>query len=52
MKRLLAVLFAALALGACTPMLVQQAGQPPTGFQPEGVSGPSCEQKPHRQAFE
>jgi alpha-beta hydrolase superfamily lysophospholipase len=31
-KRLLAVLAAALALGACTPMLLQKAGAPPFGF--------------------
>ncbi|WP_374469085.1 lysophospholipase [Phenylobacterium sp.] len=33
MSRLLAVLFAALSLAACAPMMVQQAGQPPLGFQ-------------------
>jgi alpha-beta hydrolase superfamily lysophospholipase len=32
MTRFLLVLFAALALGACTPMLVQQPGAPPLGF--------------------
>jgi alpha-beta hydrolase superfamily lysophospholipase len=32
MNRLAAVLFA-LLLGACTPLVVQQAGQPPLGFQ-------------------
>lgn len=32
MKRLLIVL-AALALGACSPLMVQQAGAPPAGFQ-------------------
>lgn len=33
MSRLLAVLFAALTLVACAPMTIQQAGQPPIGFQ-------------------
>ncbi|MCR5879044.1 alpha/beta hydrolase [Phenylobacterium sp. J367] len=33
MLRHLAVLFAALCLTACAPMLVQQAGAPPIGFQ-------------------
>jgi len=32
MTRFLAVLFAALSLAACTPMLVQKAGSPPAGF--------------------
>ena len=32
MIRLTAVLLAALALGACTPMLMQRAGAPPAGF--------------------
>jgi alpha-beta hydrolase superfamily lysophospholipase len=31
--RLFAALFAALLLGACTPLMVQQAGLPPMGFQ-------------------
>jgi alpha-beta hydrolase superfamily lysophospholipase len=31
--RLLAVLFAAVLLTACTPLMVQQAGAPPVGFQ-------------------
>jgi alpha-beta hydrolase superfamily lysophospholipase len=39
MTRFLAVLFAALALAGCTPMLVQKAGAPPIGFQ-----GPRLEQ--------
>jgi acylglycerol lipase len=38
MTRFLAVLFAVLMLGACTPLMVQQAGQPPIGF-----SGPRIE---------
>jgi acylglycerol lipase len=33
MPRLLAVVLAALSLAACSPMLVQQAGQPPLGFE-------------------
>src|SRR4051812_33439644 len=33
MLRGLAVLLAALSLAACTPLMVQQAGQPPLGFQ-------------------
>jgi alpha-beta hydrolase superfamily lysophospholipase len=33
MSRLLASLFAALCLAACAPMMVQQAGQPPLGFE-------------------
>jgi alpha-beta hydrolase superfamily lysophospholipase len=33
MTRFLAVLLAALMLAGCTPMLVQQAGMPPLGFQ-------------------
>jgi acylglycerol lipase len=33
MRRLLAVVLAALSLTACAPMLVQQAGQPPLGFE-------------------
>jgi alpha-beta hydrolase superfamily lysophospholipase len=32
MTRLLALLFAALMLTACTPLMVQQAGMPPLGF--------------------
>ena len=32
MTRFLAVLLAALSLAACTPMLIQQAGAPPSGF--------------------
>jgi alpha-beta hydrolase superfamily lysophospholipase len=32
MKRLFVVLFATLMLAGCTPLLVQQAGQPPLGF--------------------
>src|ERR1700741_1385652 len=32
MTRFLAVLLAAFALAACTPMLLQTAGSPPTGF--------------------
>ncbi len=39
MTRLAAVLFAVLLLGGCTPLMVQQAGQPPLGF-----SGPRLEQ--------
>ena len=31
--RLIAALLATLMLGACTPLMVQQAGQPPMGFQ-------------------
>lgn len=31
--RLAAPILASLALGACTPLMVQQAGQPPLGFQ-------------------
>ena len=38
MTRLAAVLFAVLMLGGCTPLMVQQAGQPPMGF-----SGPHLE---------
>jgi alpha-beta hydrolase superfamily lysophospholipase len=38
MIRALLVLFAALTLGACTPLMVQRAGQPPLGF-----SGPRIE---------
>ncbi|CAN7588104.1 alpha/beta fold hydrolase [Phenylobacterium sp. LjRoot225] len=38
MTRFLAVLFAALSLAACTPMLVQAPGAPPIGF-----SGPHLE---------
>ncbi len=38
MTRRLAALFVALLLGACTPLMVQQAGQPPLG-----VSGPRLE---------
>jgi acylglycerol lipase len=33
MTRLIAVLFATLMLAGCTPLMVQQAGQPPLGFQ-------------------
>jgi alpha-beta hydrolase superfamily lysophospholipase len=33
MMRVLAALLAALALAGCTPMLVQQAGSPPLGFE-------------------
>ncbi|HEX2800760.1 MAG TPA: alpha/beta fold hydrolase [Phenylobacterium sp.] len=33
MSRLFAILFAALALAGCTPLMVQQAGKPPLGFQ-------------------
>jgi alpha-beta hydrolase superfamily lysophospholipase len=33
MTRLIAVLFAALILAGCTPLMVQQAGRPPLGFQ-------------------
>src|SRR3712207_243219 len=33
MARFLALLFAVLVLGACAPMQIQQAGQPPSGFQ-------------------
>jgi alpha-beta hydrolase superfamily lysophospholipase len=32
MTRFLAVLFAVLMLGACTPLMVQQVGRPPIGF--------------------
>ena len=32
MIRVLAILLAALTLGACTPLMVQQAGKPPLGF--------------------
>jgi alpha-beta hydrolase superfamily lysophospholipase len=32
MTRFLAVLFAVLMLGACSPLMVQQAGRPPIGF--------------------
>jgi alpha-beta hydrolase superfamily lysophospholipase len=39
MTRFLAVLFAALALAACSPMLLQKAGAPPIGF-----AGPHLEQ--------
>jgi alpha-beta hydrolase superfamily lysophospholipase len=39
MTRILLVLVAALTLGACTPMLIQKAGAPPTGF-----PGPRLEQ--------
>jgi acylglycerol lipase len=38
MTRFLAVLLAAVTLAACTPLMVQQAGQPPIGF-----SGPRIE---------
>ncbi|RAK58617.1 alpha/beta hydrolase [Phenylobacterium hankyongense] len=33
MTRLIAVLFATLMLAGCTPLMVQQAGRPPLGFQ-------------------
>ena len=33
MTRLLAALLAALMLAGCTPLMVQQAGRPPLGFQ-------------------
>ncbi|RAK58008.1 alpha/beta hydrolase [Phenylobacterium deserti] len=33
MMRLFAVVLAAVSLAACSPMLIQQAGQPPLGFQ-------------------
>jgi hypothetical protein len=39
MMRFVAVLFAVLMLGGCTPLMVQQAGKPPMGF-----SGPHLEQ--------
>ena len=32
MMRFVAVLFAVLMLGGCTPLMVQQAGKPPIGF--------------------
>ena len=38
MMRFLALVLAALSLGACTPLMIQQAGQPPLGF-----SGPRIE---------
>jgi alpha-beta hydrolase superfamily lysophospholipase len=39
MMRFVAVLFAVLMLGGCTPLMMQQAGKPPMGF-----SGPHLEQ--------
>jgi alpha-beta hydrolase superfamily lysophospholipase len=37
MTRLAVILLSVLLLGACTPLMVQQAGRPPLGFQGPGV---------------